>query len=169
MSPLFIVPPHQIDRIACGSAHSRHAAFAARSWRPRQRRPARHRRQSWKQKARSCSNFSRRWLKTTRNLLRPSRPIRRTTSAPPRQITRRGKIPRRPLVAPSHHSNAPIKPESQSILSQIIAHLFLNRGYWGVAKQQDSKIAGIVFTEKGVDFRKWPTKPYVPTGIKRKK
>ncbi len=77
--------------------------------------------------------------------------------------------PRSQLSRSSHHSNAPIKPESQSILSQIIAHLFLNRGYWGVAKQQDSKIAGIVFTEKGVEFRKWPTKPYVPTGIKRKK
>jgi transcriptional regulator with XRE-family HTH domain len=29
--------------------------------------------------------------------------------------------------------------------------------------------AGIVFTEKGVEFRKWPAKPYAPTGIKRKK
>jgi DNA-binding XRE family transcriptional regulator len=29
--------------------------------------------------------------------------------------------------------------------------------------------AGIVFTERGVEFRKWPAKPYVPTGIKRKK
>jgi transcriptional regulator with XRE-family HTH domain len=28
--------------------------------------------------------------------------------------------------------------------------------------------AGIVFTEKGVEFRKWPAKPCVPTGIKRK-
>jgi DNA-binding XRE family transcriptional regulator len=27
--------------------------------------------------------------------------------------------------------------------------------------------AGIVFTEKGVEFRKWPAKPYVPTGIKK--
>lgn len=27
--------------------------------------------------------------------------------------------------------------------------------------------AGIVFTEKGVEFRKWP-KPYVPAGIKKK-
>jgi hypothetical protein len=27
---------------------------------------------------------------------------------------------------PSHHSNAPIKPKSQSILSKIVAH-FLNR------------------------------------------
>jgi DNA-binding XRE family transcriptional regulator len=26
--------------------------------------------------------------------------------------------------------------------------------------------AGIVFTERGVEFRKWPPKPYVPTGIK---
>jgi Helix-turn-helix len=29
--------------------------------------------------------------------------------------------------------------------------------------------AGIVFTERGVEFRKWPPKPYVPTGIKLKK
>jgi transcriptional regulator with XRE-family HTH domain len=29
--------------------------------------------------------------------------------------------------------------------------------------------AGIVFTDKGVEFRKWPAKPYVPTGIKKKK
>ncbi|HZV07934.1 MAG TPA: helix-turn-helix transcriptional regulator [Gemmataceae bacterium] len=25
--------------------------------------------------------------------------------------------------------------------------------------------AGILFTEKGVEFRRWPPKPYVPTGI----
>jgi hypothetical protein len=29
--------------------------------------------------------------------------------------------------------------------------------------------AGIVFTERGVEFRKWPKKPYVPTGIKQKR
>ena len=29
--------------------------------------------------------------------------------------------------------------------------------------------AGIVFTEKGVEFRKWPPKPYVPAGIKHKR
>jgi transcriptional regulator with XRE-family HTH domain len=29
--------------------------------------------------------------------------------------------------------------------------------------------AGINFTDKGVEFRKWPAKPYVPTGIKQKK
>ncbi|MGY4411975.1 transcriptional regulator with XRE-family HTH domain [Bradyrhizobium sp. LB7.1] len=29
--------------------------------------------------------------------------------------------------------------------------------------------AGIAFTEKGVEFRKWPPKAYVPTGIKQKK
>ncbi len=27
--------------------------------------------------------------------------------------------------------------------------------------------AGIVFTERGVKFRRWPAKPYTPTGIKR--
>jgi DNA-binding XRE family transcriptional regulator len=29
--------------------------------------------------------------------------------------------------------------------------------------------AGIVFTERGVEFRKWPARPYVPTGIKNKR
>jgi transcriptional regulator with XRE-family HTH domain len=29
--------------------------------------------------------------------------------------------------------------------------------------------AGIVFTERGVEFRKWPPRSYVPTGIKKKK
>jgi hypothetical protein len=29
--------------------------------------------------------------------------------------------------------------------------------------------AGIAFTERGVEFRKWPPKLYVPTGIKQKK
>jgi transcriptional regulator with XRE-family HTH domain len=28
--------------------------------------------------------------------------------------------------------------------------------------------AGIDFTERGVAFRKWPARPYVPTGIKSK-
>jgi transcriptional regulator with XRE-family HTH domain len=28
--------------------------------------------------------------------------------------------------------------------------------------------AGINFTDKGVEFRKWPAKPYVPTGVKQK-
>lgn len=29
--------------------------------------------------------------------------------------------------------------------------------------------AGIIFTETGVQFRKWPPKAYVPVGIKRNK
>ncbi|WP_439366045.1 helix-turn-helix domain-containing protein [Bradyrhizobium sp. DASA03005] len=29
--------------------------------------------------------------------------------------------------------------------------------------------AGIVFTERGVEFRKWPPKSYVPAGIKSKR
>src|ERR1700686_2055322 len=29
--------------------------------------------------------------------------------------------------------------------------------------------AGIVFTERGVEFRKWPARPYVPSGIKNKR
>jgi hypothetical protein len=41
--------------------------------------------------------------------------------SPARQIARRGKIPKPASAAPSHHSNAPIRPESQSILSKIVA------------------------------------------------
>jgi len=33
-----------------------------------------------------------------------------------------GQDPGARLSLPSHHSNAPIKPESQSILSKIVAH-----------------------------------------------
>jgi hypothetical protein len=29
--------------------------------------------------------------------------------------------------------------------------------------------AGIVFTETGVQFQKWPPKPYVPAGTKKKR
>jgi hypothetical protein len=47
--------------------------------------------------------------------------IRRTTSAPPGQITRQGQIPKSASAAQGYHSNAPIKPESQSILSKIVA------------------------------------------------
>jgi hypothetical protein len=28
--------------------------------------------------------------------------------------------------------------------------------------------AGIMFTQSGVEFREWPAKPYVPTGIRQK-
>ena len=35
---------------------------------------------------------------------------------------RQGQTPKRASAAPSHHSNAPIKSESQSILSKIVAH-----------------------------------------------
>lgn len=27
--------------------------------------------------------------------------------------------------------------------------------------------AGIMFTDTGVEFRQWPAKPYVPTGLKK--
>src|SRR5258705_6176346 len=47
--------------------------------------------------------------------------IRRTTSAPPRAKTRQGKTPKRASAAPSHDSNARIKQESQSNLSNIVA------------------------------------------------
>src|ERR1700682_2247852 len=45
---------------------------------------------------------------------------RRTTSAPPGRITRQGMTPKPASAAPSHHSNAPIRQESQSILSKIL-------------------------------------------------
>jgi hypothetical protein len=48
--------------------------------------------------------------------------IRRTTSAPPGQITRQGRIPKAVSIAASCHNNALIKPESQSILSKIVVH-----------------------------------------------
>jgi len=38
------------------------------------------------------------------------------------QITRQGQTPKRASAAPSHRSNAPIRKESQSILSKIVAH-----------------------------------------------
>jgi hypothetical protein len=43
--------------------------------------------------------------------------------SPARVNHRQGRTPKRASAAPSHHSNAPIKPESQSILSKKIAHL----------------------------------------------
>jgi hypothetical protein len=54
--------------------------------------------------------------------------MRRTTSAPPGQSARQGRTPKLASAAPSHHSNAPIKPESQSILSKIVAHWAQHRG-----------------------------------------
>ena len=47
--------------------------------------------------------------------------IRRTTSAPPRQITRRGSAQKRASAASSQHSNARFAEECQSILSNMIA------------------------------------------------
>jgi hypothetical protein len=47
---------------------------------------------------------------------------------PARASTRQGKTPKRASAAPSHHSNAPIKHESQSFLSKKIAHPEANLG-----------------------------------------
>src|SRR5713226_2085512 len=52
--------------------------------------------------------------------------------SPARQIARQGKTPKRALAAPSHHNNAPIKPERQSILSNIVA-LTPSKGSFGKA------------------------------------
>ena len=41
---------------------------------------------------------------------------------PARANARQGKTSKPAATAPSHHSNAPIKPESQSILRKIVAH-----------------------------------------------
>ena len=51
-----------------------------------------------------------------------------------------GQDPGARLSLPSHHSNAPIKPESQSILSKIIALWFI--GLRGKAR------AGLLVNEK---------------------
>src|SRR5258708_11976209 len=40
----------------------------------------------------------------------------------PAQIPRQGQTQKRASAAPSHRSNAPIRKESQSILSKIVAH-----------------------------------------------
>src|SRR5882757_9282104 len=42
--------------------------------------------------------------------------------SPARANARQGKTPKPAAASPSHHSNAPNKPESQSILSKIVAH-----------------------------------------------
>jgi hypothetical protein len=49
--------------------------------------------------------------------------IRRTTSTPPRQMTRRGWTQKRASAASSPHSNARFAEECQSILSKMIALL----------------------------------------------
>src|ERR1019366_863068 len=59
-------------------------------------------------------------------LVMGSSEVHATPSAAPPQ-PRPGKLPGRARsrsapAAPSHHSNAPIKPESQSFLSKIVAH-----------------------------------------------
>ena len=46
--------------------------------------------------------------------------------SPAKENTRQGKTPKRPSAAPSHNSNAPIKHQSQSILSKIVALLLEN-------------------------------------------
>ena len=47
--------------------------------------------------------------------------IRRTTSTPPRQMTRRGSAQKRASAAPSFHNNARLAEQCQSILSKMIA------------------------------------------------
>jgi len=54
---------------------------------------------------------------------------RRIISAPPEQLTRQGKIPKRTKSASSCHRNAPIRPEGQSLLSNIVAHWVTARGH----------------------------------------
>src|SRR3981189_1584782 len=60
-------------------------------------------------------------------LLMGSSEVHATPSAAPPQprpdkSARQGRTPKRPPPLQVHHSNPPIKPESQSILSKIIAH-----------------------------------------------
>jgi hypothetical protein len=60
-------------------------------------------------------------------LVMGSSEVNATPSAAPPQprpgkTTRQGKTPKPASTAPSHHSNAPIKRECQSIVSKIVAH-----------------------------------------------
>jgi hypothetical protein len=88
--------------------------------------------------------------------------VRRTTSAPPRQITRQGQTPKRALAAPSHHSNAPITPESQSFLSKIVAR-------WAKIRLVLLAIARDSFLDKAWPVRPWIFLPeeFVPLLLKR--
>src|SRR3989475_7615236 len=61
--------------------------------------------------------------------------------SPARAKPRQGKTPKRAFATSSHHSNAPLKPISQSILSKIVAYwmdgllpdpgrILIQRGQW---------------------------------------
>jgi hypothetical protein len=67
--------------------------------------------------------------------------IRRTTSAPPRQVTRRGPAHKRASAASIHHSNAQFAEECQSILSNMIA-LLLIAGCPNEIREQRSRAVG---------------------------
>jgi hypothetical protein len=53
--------------------------------------------------------------------------------SPARANARQGKTPKRASATPSHHSNAPVTPESQSFLSKIVAQI--NGSSWLLDQQ----------------------------------
>ena len=67
--------------------------------------------------------------------------IRRTTSAPPGQNPAGQDLEASLSRSPSHDSNAPIKPKSQSSLSNIVARLTAIRGCIGPISKLQSRRA----------------------------
>src|SRR5258707_5809549 len=67
--------------------------------------------------------------------------IRRTTSAPPGQNPAGQDLEASLSRSPSHDSNAPIKPKSQSNLSNIVARLTAIRGCIGSISKLQSRRA----------------------------
>jgi len=61
--------------------------------------------------------------------------------SPARQKHRQGRTPKRAVAASSHHSNALIKPESQSILSNIIAHTLQFLGLFARILEDSARLA----------------------------
>src|SRR5258708_3370133 len=55
-----------------------------------------------------------------------------------------GPDPEARLSRPSHHSNAPIKPESQSIVSKIVAHFLSSRTAKTVLDRKEAVSVGIL-------------------------
>src|SRR5258707_5675011 len=65
--------------------------------------------------------------------------------SPARAKPRQGKTPKRAFAASSHHSNAPIKPISQSNLSKIVALLTAIMALPGIVEQQScQQVVGFV-------------------------
>src|SRR5260370_30200212 len=86
----------------------------------------------WKRKWRNCGPMFRRDMREA-TITEDLKPIPADRSEDHgRGHARQGRTLKRALAAPSHHSNAPIKPERQSILSNIVA-LTPSKGSFGKA------------------------------------